>query len=222
MRTRRRRAGFKTNDVVALVLTALTIVLVLLKYREYALSGLQYGEPGDLSGQLGNGRAREWLDPPPPPPRDYDLVVEVAEETEPTGRKKWTSARTRAKSRIDPSVLPPLDGLPVYLPDQKLKDEVFVTKESYEKLLAQFKTDRNFLQSKRSFPEGSDLLSAYNLTTCAVVGNSGGLLNGTFGGAIDSHATVVRINQAMTNRRYHKHVGSKTTFRLINTRWTNK
>eukprot|EP00898_Chlorokybus_atmophyticus_P000592 jgi/Chlat1/1533/Chrsp122S01809 len=42
-----------------------------------------------------------------------------------------------------------------------------------------------------------------------------------FGRAIDSHTVVVRINQAPT-KRYARHVGEKTTFRLINTRWTNK
>lgn len=42
------------------------------------------------------------------------------------------------------------------------------------------------------------------------------------GNAIDSHEVVMRINQAPTNNKYHRHVGAKTTFRLINTRWANK
>lgn len=56
-------------------------------------------------------------------------------------------------------------------------------------------------------------------STCAVVGNSGHLLRSAYGDAIDAHDVVMRMNQAPT-KGYEKHVGSKTTHRLLNRLWT--
>ena len=50
---------------------------------------------------------------------------------------------------------------------------------------------------------------------CAVVGNSGTLLESEFGNDIDSHDVVFRFNQGITEG-YEPHVGKKTTFRILN------
>ncbi|KAK2974005.1 hypothetical protein RJ640_026723 [Escallonia rubra] len=50
---------------------------------------------------------------------------------------------------------------------------------------------------------------------CAVIGNSGDLLNTRFGKEIDSYDAVVRENGAPI-QNYTEHVGKKSTFRLLN------
>ncbi|KAG0572948.1 hypothetical protein KC19_VG136900 [Ceratodon purpureus] len=51
--------------------------------------------------------------------------------------------------------------------------------------------------------------------TCAVVGNSGILLNSSYGGAIDQHEMVMRINNARTVG-FEVFVGRKTTISFMN------
>lgn len=51
--------------------------------------------------------------------------------------------------------------------------------------------------------------------TCAVVGNSGVLLQSERGAEIDAHRAVIRINYAPTNG-LENHVGSRTTYDLVN------
>ena len=62
----------------------------------------------------------------------------------------------------------------------------------------------------------SDALSA-RLTrrfhSCALVGNSGGLLTTELGDVLDEHEVVLRLDGAPT-RGFEKHVGRRTTFRL--------
>lgn len=52
-------------------------------------------------------------------------------------------------------------------------------------------------------------------STCAVVGNSGILLNNAYGKLIDSHEIVIRLNNAKTDH-YESKVGSKTNISFIN------
>ncbi|KAM7522517.1 hypothetical protein LguiA_012419 [Lonicera macranthoides] len=51
--------------------------------------------------------------------------------------------------------------------------------------------------------------------TCAVVGNSGILLNSENGKLIDSHEAVIRLNNARTTS-FERNVGSKTTISFVN------
>uniref|UniRef100_A0A061R7H7 Cmp-n-acetylneuraminate-beta-galactosamide-alpha--sialyltransferase 1 n=2 Tax=Tetraselmis sp. GSL018 TaxID=582737 RepID=A0A061R7H7_9CHLO len=154
---------------------------------------------------------------------------------------KWRAMRFRTQHNSS-MAYPPLDGLPVHLKDGNKhlqKENIFVTQENYDVLMAGYKDEANmvsrsgrpndhfkneWLIPKRSFPdaEAEDITDGASLRRCAVVGSSGSLLNSSFGNAIDSHDFVLRVNQAPTNRKYHRHVGSKTSMRLINTRWTNK
>lgn len=84
----------------------------------------------------------------------------------------------------------------------------------------------DLIKNKRSFPDSSlKFLSGYDFSSCCAVGNSGVLLNSTFGRSIDSHEVVLRFNQAPrgdSENKLERQVGTKTTFRLINTRWTKK
>eukprot|EP00873_Tetraselmis_striata_P019992 jgi/Tetstr1/440256/TSEL_028607.t1 len=57
--------------------------------------------------------------------------------------------------------------------------------------------------------------------SCAVVGNGGVLQLSSFGANIDSHTVVFRSNQAPTSG-YEPHVGTKTTFRVVNKHWLIK
>ena len=56
--------------------------------------------------------------------------------------------------------------------------------------------------------------------TCALVGNARSLLKKSHGKDIDAHDAVMRLNQA-TTLGFEKHVGKKTTFRLINSKWAS-
>mmetsp|Transcript_63721 Transcript_63721/g.201528 ORF Transcript_63721/g.201528 Transcript_63721/m.201528 type:complete len:335 (+) Transcript_63721:154-1158(+) len=70
---------------------------------------------------------------------------------------------------------------------------------------------------------GEDALRKHNLKfdSCAVVGNAGMLQGTRYGAVIDSHAAVIRMNQAPTEG-YHNTAGSKATFRIINKEWVWK
>ena len=108
------------------------------------------------------------------------------------------------------------------------KRELFLNNQNYKKLLKHYASEDGAFSIKnaRSFPDANlAFLRYYDFDTCAVVGNSGQLLRAAYGRAIDSHRTVLRFNQAPqgdAENYFGRHVGTKTTFRLVNTRWTNK
>ncbi|KAK3273493.1 hypothetical protein CYMTET_18283 [Cymbomonas tetramitiformis] len=62
-----------------------------------------------------------------------------------------------------------------------------------------------------------DPIGSKQFKTCAVVGNSGLLLNAKHGSEIDQADMVIRFNGAPT-KGIENHVGSKTTLRLVNSK----
>jgi len=60
---------------------------------------------------------------------------------------------------------------------------------------------------------------SWHFQTCAVVGNSGNMLNSEYGAEIDSREAIFRINYAPT-RGYEHYVGSRTTFDVVNQQHT--
>jgi len=62
----------------------------------------------------------------------------------------------------------------------------------------------------------TDVVGGRVYNQCAIVGSSGSLLNFQLGRAIDRHDMVLRFNGAPT-KGFEKHVGSRTTFRLVTT-----
>lgn len=63
-----------------------------------------------------------------------------------------------------------------------------------------------------------DVVSKRPYKSCAVVGNSGMLAYGQNGKEIDSHDVVIRFNGAPT-KGLENRVGTKTSFRLVNSKW---
>ncbi|KAF8116209.1 hypothetical protein N665_0020s0062 [Sinapis alba] len=59
------------------------------------------------------------------------------------------------------------------------------------------------------------VVSPSRYSSCAVVGNSGTLLNSLYGELIDNHEIVIRLNNAKT-QRFENKVGSKTSISFIN------
>lgn len=76
--------------------------------------------------------------------------------------------------------------------------------------------DRNAAYWAKTIGSNEDGLKWENkYRSCAVVGNSGLLLNANYGEQIDSHETVIRLNNAEVYQ-HSKHVGSKTTMSFLN------
>lgn len=63
--------------------------------------------------------------------------------------------------------------------------------------------------------EKNSTLRLKRYSRCAVVGNSGILLRNSYGGLIDQHDMVMRINNAKT-QGYERFVGTKTTISFVN------
>ena len=81
---------------------------------------------------------------------------------------------------------------------------------------ARYKRVRANLVPKRA----ENLVKHLKFDSCAIVGNSGNLLLAEYGKDIDSHDVVIRVNQAPTEGSYEKHVGKKTSMRLLNRLWS--
>ncbi|XRB10213.1 glycosyltransferase family 29 protein [Pseudoscourfieldia marina] len=85
-------------------------------------------------------------------------------------------------------------------------------------ILKQLRTLTPLKELPQSFPAA---FKGMDLSSCALVGNSGVMMHNIWMHSIDSHGAVVRLNQGPT-RRYTNHVGTKTHMRILNTRWAHK
>jgi len=113
--------------------------------------------------------------------------------------------------------MPDLDGLPVSLPAHISLENMFVHRGNVETLLG-----FPGVHGERSLPEnGEEVMKRYKFRSCAIIGNSGNLLNGRYSTVIDRHDIVLRLNQAPV-AGYEDHVGGRTTFRLLNNMWLHR
>jgi len=130
-----------------------------------------------------------------------------------TRSRKGDGRETTRTEELDVS----LRRMPLRLPTNRiaLKD-IFVTRENYKRL--------GFGGIKRYYalpPNAAAIAKKYRWKRCAVLGNSGTLLDASFGGTIDSHDVVFRMNQAPV-KGYELHVGKKSTFRVLNSLWSHR
>eukprot|EP00873_Tetraselmis_striata_P024005 jgi/Tetstr1/444269/TSEL_032161.t1 len=77
------------------------------------------------------------------------------------------------------------------------------------------KTDTKLMYPSRGLPALPYNDTRWAFASCAIVSNSGTLLQAKFGSDIDEHDAVFRLNNAPTVG-FEKYVGSKTTFNLLN------
>ena len=121
-----------------------------------------------------------------------------------------------------PRQLPSLlqDGMPLNVTQRIGLENVFVHKANHASILRGPRALHRY--SYQYLPENfKDIADQYGpFGSCAVVGNAGNLKYTTFGAAIDSHDIVVRLNHAPTEG-YQRFVGTKTSFRILNSLWTN-
>ncbi|KAJ7297635.1 hypothetical protein O6H91_09G112500 [Diphasiastrum complanatum] len=120
----------------------------------------------------------------------------------------------RPRERIPPDLTNPRYA--PYWPQFRQLLESWVHKKHYDpqvmkELLTAVKNPID--QHNNSGDVDSQLGKPYR--TCAVIGNSGILLNKTYGEFIDSHDMVMRLNNARTSG-YEPAVGRKTTLSFIN------
>eukprot|EP00899_Mesostigma_viride_P027742 jgi/Mesvir1/8152/Mv12463-RA.1 len=130
------------------------------------------------------------------------------------GKRLWRSALRSASGRI-------LSGANYTLVGER-RSRVFATKDTFylthagaSNELPQEPIVDNFLASVLP-PTGAPP----QLDSCALVGNAKGLLREPLGRDIDSHAAVIRINQAPAEG-FESYVGSRTTHRLLNHKWAS-
>ena len=115
--------------------------------------------------------------------------------------------------------LPNLDGLKL---KSKLDVDNFVVHQgNYERLGKGDGTNRtDRVRNVELLPrDGKSVLLSRHWGSCAIVGNSGHLHFSEYMKSIDSHDTVIRVNQAPA-LRYWRRVGKKTTHRVLNRLWT--
>mmetsp|Transcript_9634 Transcript_9634/g.19981 ORF Transcript_9634/g.19981 Transcript_9634/m.19981 type:complete len:384 (-) Transcript_9634:310-1461(-) len=201
--------GRSASNLLLLVLLALTLCFLTVSRAQEldAEEDLMDPDliPGNETSEEGTGDDGELEHPPRPKarsPRSWLL--------------KLTSVPQNCSGNFEYK-RPGIHRLPVKLPPNRvsLKD-LFITRENYIRL------GLSGLQYPHSLPpDALAIASRYKWRTCAVVGNSGTLLDSHYGASIDKHDVVIRMNQAPT-KGSEPHVGRKTTFRIMNSLWSHR
>eukprot|EP00976_Prorocentrum_cordatum_P082308 1184759-Prorocentrum_minimum.AAC.5 len=138
--------------------------------------------PGNETSEEGTGDDGELEHPPRPKARSA-----AARRSARSWLLKLTSVPQNCSGNFE-SKRPGIQRLPVKLPPNRvsLKD-LFITRENYIRL------GLSGLQYPHSLPpDAMAIASRYKWRTCAVVGNSGTLLDSHYGASIDKHDVVIR------------------------------
>lgn len=157
-------------------------------------------EPDDERGGVGNGGGGvdEVV-----VLNDFDEVVADEQQVDVTAEDDDATPTTRSQHRRSRS-----EARAAALED------IFVSQDNVGVVLA----SQNYNAIKKFLPTSSPTPRS---RTCAVVGNAGVLKLGRHGSSIDRHDAVWRVNQApVGGKEYQAIVGSKVTFRLLNSKWS--
>lgn len=126
----------------------------------------------------------------------------------------------KAGQRLPPQLSNP--RYTVYWPEFRSSLQKWVEAKRYDpaimsslQQLVKERVDKHYRNKGKKLGDGDEEQLRHRYTTCAVVGNSGILLNQSFATQIDAHEMVIRLNNARTTG-YENHVGSKTTLAFIN------
>lgn len=112
------------------------------------------------------------------------------------------------------------------LPATLRYEDVFLSRDTDKRqpvpFIAQMRTDLPPNATRFFYrPHLGHLTATGRFRRCAVVGNGGYLTQRNYGPEIDQHSLVFRVNQAPT-QGYERHVGKRTTHRLLNHEWSHK
>ena len=192
-----------------------------------AAGGEKEGGAGGTSGMAGGSGtggglgAEKRVDRPDRDGRDLDEDGELRFPPRATLRDEpsWL-ARLASIPRNCSSVQggrPGLHRLPLRLPPNRISlRDIFVTRENYQRL------GLGGIKHYYSLPPDAPAIAKrYKWRKCAVVGNSGTLLDSQYGGIIDNHDIIFRMNQAPV-KGYELYVGRKSTFRILNSLWSHR
>ena len=175
------------------------------------------GEKAEAAAATGSGgggkRAR--------PDHDLDEDGELIHPPRPTLREEpqWISRLSSIPRNCSAIVgdRPPLSRLPLRLPPNRISlRDIFVTRENYQRL------GLGGIKHYYSLPPDAPAIAKrYKWRKCAVIGNSGTLLDSSYGGIIDNHDIIFRMNQAPV-KGYELYVGRRSTFRILNSLWSHR
>eukprot|EP00854_Cymbomonas_tetramitiformis_P001105 gene1105-1658_t len=128
------------------------------------------------------------------------------------------SARIKQCGRKGGAATTSLTSFPLGFPSDLSKEDWFLHKSLVQSAV---ENSTSSLHNLSFIPKSAKhVMEQYTWGKCAVVGSSSSLLGSGYGTVIDSHDVVVRLNDAPTIG-VEEHVGYKTTFRILNRRWSS-
>ena len=143
------------------------------------------------------------------------------------GEERCWRRRNLNEPLLDPRELPSAARLAPQ-PPPEFRETLFVHRGNLQRLGSGFKDAKGAplqdLVTERDLadgllPESGEAAAGPRYGDCAVVSSGGSLAGSNLGARIDAHEVVLRVNQAPT-AGHERHVGRKTTIRLVNNLWT--